>query len=154
MTITWTVEELDITDRPTAARVLEVQRAAYAIEAALIGYDPIPGRYEALQDLVATSSRLEWSGIRSGGTIVAAMSMSTDAGTVDIDRLVVDPAWFRLGLARALIASLPLSAVVTVSTGSDNRPGIALYESVGFTAVWERPIAPDVMITHFRRLAG
>lgn len=154
MTITWTVEELDITDRPTAARVLEVQRAAYAIEAALIGYELIPGRYETSQDLVATSSRLEWSGIRSGGTIVAAMSMSTDAGTVDIDRLVVDPAWFRLGLARALIASLPLSAVVTVSTGSDNRPGTALYESAGFTAVSEQPIAPDVMITHLRRLAG
>lgn len=148
------IEALDVADLSTALRVLEIQRAAYAIEADLIGFDGIPGRTETLEDLVATATRLEWSGIRSAGTVVAAMAVSVDAGTCDIDRLVVDPEWFRRGLARRLLAELPDGLPVTVSTGSANLPGIALYESMGFTAESKEIVAPGLAVTRFRRPAG
>lgn len=150
----WTVKALDLSDRPTAVRVLEIQRAAYRVEADLIGFGDIPGAGDQIDDLLATAIRLDWSGITSAGTIVAAMAVSMDAGACDIDRLVVDPQWFRRGLARALLAALPTGVAVTVSTGSANGPGIALYESAGFAAESMETVAPGLTITHLRRSVG
>lgn len=150
----WKVEGLDPTDRPTAIRVLEVQQAAYAVESDLIGFDEIPGRTETVDDVMASSDRLDWLGVRSSGTIVAAMATSTEAGTCDVDRLVVDPAWFRRGLARALLAALPSRLEVTVSTGSANHPGIAMYRSMGFGVESAVEVAPGLEITHLRRAGG
>ena len=141
----WKVEGLDPTDRPTAIRVLEIQQAAYAVESDLIGFDEIPGRTETVDDVIASSDRLDW---------LAAMATSTEAGTCDIDRLVVDPAWFRRGLARALLAALPSRLEVTVSTGSANHPGIAMYRSMGFRVESAVEVAPGLEITHLRRAGG
>jgi ribosomal protein S18 acetylase RimI-like enzyme len=149
----WRIEALDLSDRPTAARVVEIQRAAYAVEAALIGFDGIPARSATLENLLATAMRFEWSGIRSAGTVVAAMAVSMESGMCDIDRLVVDPGWFRRGLARALLSALPTGVAVTVSTGSANGPGIALYEGMGFVAESVETVAPGLEVTHLRRPA-
>ena len=149
----WKVETLELADRPTAVRLLEIQRAAYAVEADLIGFDDIPGRSETLENLVATAMPLEWSGIRSDGTVVAAMAVSMQAGRCEIDRLVVDPRWFRRGLAQALLSALPAGIDVTVSTGSANRPGISLYEAMGFDAESVETVAQGLEITHLRRPA-
>lgn len=147
----WKVDPLDLSDRRTAARVFEIQRAAYGIEADLIGFDGIPVLAETLADLRGSASLLEWAGIRSEGSIVAAMATRSDRGVREIDRLVVDPAWFRCGLARALVSTLADRGSVTVSTGTANLPAIELYESMGFTRDSTEAIAPGVTITHLRR---
>lgn len=148
------IEPLELSDRPTATRILAIQRAAYTIEAALIGFDGIPVLAETLEDLMESASFLEWIGIRSEGSIVAAMATRTERGVCDIDRLVVDPAWFRRGLARSLVSTLADRRTVTVSTGAANLPGIELYESMGFQQESTETIPPGVMIAHLRRSAG
>lgn len=151
MTQEWVVEPLELSDRRTATRILEIQRAAYTIEAALLGFDGIPVLAETLEDLMEPTSILEWIGIRCGGSIVAAMATRSERGVCDIDRLVVDPAWFRRGLARALVSTLADRGSVTVSAGTANLPAIELYESMGFQQESTEAIAPGVTIKHLRR---
>ncbi|HKA67577.1 MAG TPA: GNAT family N-acetyltransferase, partial [Actinomycetes bacterium] len=74
-------------------------------------------------------------------------------GELDIDRLAIDPRFFRLGLASALLAALPAAAAVIVSTGARNEPALALYRRHGFEPTGSREIAPGVMVTELCRPA-
>lgn len=147
-----TVEQLDLSEGSTAAEVLAIQRAAYRIEADLIGYEEIPPLREGLDQLVAHP--LNWLGIRSSdGAVVAALGFVRTAGRVDIDRLMVAPACFGRGMARALIGALGDEVKITVSTGTANTPARRLYESSGFTDVGDEMVEPGLSITHFEREA-
>ncbi len=143
------VSGIDISDREVAGRVLRVQRLAYRVEADLIGFDQIPPLTETLEDLMAAD--LRWLGVLLSGEVVAAMATTEESGTVDIDRLVVAPAFARRGLGSALIESLGLDCAVTVSTGSGNTPARLLYESKGFTLTGESSPTPGLSVTHFVR---
>ena len=149
----WMVEPIDVSDRRIAARVLNIQRAAYGIEAGLIGFEGIPALAENLEDLMESAYLLGWTGIRFEGSIVAAMATRTERGVCDIDRLVIDPAWFRRGLARSLVSTLADRRTVTVSTGATNLPGIELYESMGFQQESTETKPPGVTIAYLRRSA-
>lgn len=144
------VESLDIQDGPTARAVLSIQRAAYRVEADLVGFDGIPPLHETLDDLV--SRPLTWLGVRSvDGVVVAALGYTERAGHVDIDRLVVAPDHFRHGMASALVGALDPRMRITVATGTANRPAHRLYEAHGFAQTGDEMIAPGLSITHFER---
>ena len=51
----WHVERLDLSDVETAVQVLQVQRAAYRVEAELIGFDGIPPLHESYEELIVSS---------------------------------------------------------------------------------------------------
>ena len=80
------VLRLDVTNTDVAAELLGLQKAAYRIEADLIGSDAIPPLHETLADLV--SSELRWRGVRRAESLVAALAYSDDGTAIDIDRLV------------------------------------------------------------------
>ncbi|GAA0942388.1 hypothetical protein GCM10009554_34820 [Kribbella koreensis] len=148
------IRVLDLTDVATAERVLVVQRLAYAVEAALIGFDGIPPLHEDLAGLMASSEH--WLGRYSDdGELVAAVAYELpDPETVEISRLVVDPAHARRGHGRALLDqldSLEPRPVSLVSTGTANAPAVNLYLSRGYSADAEVEIAPGVTITQFSR---
>ncbi len=75
-------------------------------------------------------------GARRDGRLVGAVAYMRDGGTVDIHRLVVDPAAFRGGIATALLDALEArerdAEHWTVGTGAANAPARALYERRGF----------------------
>ena len=48
---------LDLSDPDTLRRLWDLQRASYAVEAELIGFDGIPALHESLDDLIAAESR-------------------------------------------------------------------------------------------------
>ena len=73
-----------------AARLLEVQHAAYAVEARLIGDEHIPALSEDLAALVAAD--LDWLVADEDGAVLGALGRRDTDGAVGIDRLVVDPA--------------------------------------------------------------
>jgi GNAT superfamily N-acetyltransferase len=158
-------------DEAVARALLRIQRAAYAVEAALIGDDRIPVLHESLDDLRAAP--LHWLGAvvdgdeppvvpaaavpgrpHGAGRLVGALAWTGDATTVDIDRLVVDPVAHRRGIGRALVDAVLTRAgdrTVLVATGRANRPARALYESFGFAALGDAEPVPGLWITRDAR---
>ena len=83
------IERRDPADDPgLAARLLEIQHAAYAIEARLIGDDRIPPLSEDVTELVGAG--LDWLVATGGGAVLGALALTDDGGGTGIDRLVVD----------------------------------------------------------------
>ncbi|HEY0638262.1 MAG TPA: GNAT family N-acetyltransferase [Pseudonocardiaceae bacterium] len=147
------VVRLELTDA-LVARVVEVQRAAYAVEAALIGFDGIPALHEGPDDVRASGEEfLGWHD--EGGVLAGVLGWRRlPDGAVDICRLVVSPERHRRGVATALLDALdevaPADRTV-VSTATANGPALALYERRGFRRVDTREIAPGVTITLLER---
>ncbi|MGW7682213.1 GNAT family N-acetyltransferase [Kribbella sp. NPDC054772] len=147
------ITSLDVTDRALAERLLAIQHAAYAVEAELIGFDGIPPLQENLDGLMSSSEH--WLGRYDGTLLVGAVAYEfPDDRTVEISRLIVDPAHGRRGHGRALLDELDRiepRPVSLVSTGAVNTPATALYKSRGYAEVSHTTIAPGVDVTHFQR---
>lgn len=146
------ITSLDLTDRTLAERLLAIQHAAYAVEAKLIGFDGIPPLQEDLGGLM--SSTEHWLGRYDGEVLVGAVAYELTPDSVEISRLIVDPAHARRGHGRALLDHLdqleprPISLV---STGSANTPAVSLYKARGYTDIGQVEVAPGIHITQFRR---
>jgi hypothetical protein len=115
-------------DDAVARRVLEIQRAAYAVEADLVGYDTIPPLHETVTEL--QSRPLVFLGVSCDRTLAGVLGYRRDGDTVDIDRLAGDPVFFHRGLAtrmlRELFAGERDARAFTVSTGLGNQPAVSL----------------------------
>jgi ribosomal protein S18 acetylase RimI-like enzyme len=147
------IRPIDPADPGLAPRLLDVQHRAYAVEAALIGFDGIPPLQEDLAGLMASTEH--WLGCFEDDQLVAAVAYEIpDHETVDITRLVVDPAYARRGHARALLDALDdlePRGVSLVSTGTANTPAVNLYLGRGYRETEQLEVGPGVRITKFRR---
>lgn len=143
------VETLDISDGVVAAQVLGVQRAAYQVEADLVGSTDIPPLQESLTELMAAP--VCWRGIRVDDEVVAAIAFTQEGNTIDIDRLIVAPGRMRSGYGSALVSSLDVGAAIVVSTGSENRPACDFYLRHGFVEAGQSEPVPGLSVTHFQR---
>ncbi len=143
-----------VRDPLLAARLLDIQHAAYAVEARLIGDDRIPPLAEDVAALVAAG--LDWLVATDGGAVLGALGLRDTAEGVEIDRLVVDPAVARRGTGRALVAAVLADAAgrrVTVSTGRGNAPARRLYAQAGFRETGEREVLPGLWVVDAERPA-
>jgi ribosomal protein S18 acetylase RimI-like enzyme len=148
------IRRLDLSDPAVAERLLTIQHAAYAVEAELIGFDGIPPLQEDLAGLMASTEH--WLGRYDGAVLVGAVAYVLTDDSVDISRLIVDPAYARRGHGRALLDHLDQlepRQVSLVSTGSANTPAITLYKSRGYTEIGQVEVAPGVYVTQFRRVS-
>ena len=141
------------TDTPVAQRVLEIQRAAYAVEAALVGFDAIPPLHETLSEL--QEQPLIFLGVSCDNVLAGVLGYRREGDSVDIDRLAVDPSFFRRGLATKLLRELFVRerdvTGFTVSTGFGNQPAIELYERFGFRQAGFGEPEPGVRIVLLER---
>ena len=144
------IRRLDLSDEDTLHRLWTLQRAAYAVEAELIGFDGIPPLHESLDDLRACGESFLGNDELTG----AVSWVRTPDGTLDICRLVVDPRAHRSGIASALLDALdrlePTDRAI-VSTGTANLPALALYRRRGFVTTGTQEIAPGVTLTLLAR---
>ena len=118
--------------------MLAVQRASYAVEAALIGFPDVPPLRETVEALQASDEEV-WL-CEEGGEVVGAVGLELGDDEVVIARLFVAPPAFRHGVGTALVRhALEVAGArrVRVGTGADNAPAIALYERHGFRRVGE-----------------
>lgn len=139
----------------TAAELLALQRASYAVEAALIASDAIPALHDTVETLVA--ARLTWYGIRDATGLLGAVAIVEGPERVDLDRLVVAPRAFRRGVGTALVRhvlALAGERRVEVSTGRDNAPARALYARAGFVETGEEEVVPGLWVTRCARAAA
>ncbi|MFC6150080.1 MULTISPECIES: GNAT family N-acetyltransferase [Mumia] len=146
---------LDLSDRDLAAALLAVQRAAYAVEAELIGFPDLPMLHETLDELMASDE--EFLGAYEDDVLVGAVSwIRLDDGTVDIYRLIVHPDAHRRGIGSSLLEVLAViepTHRTIVSTGSVNAPALALYAGLGFVVVGVREVGPGIGLTDLERRA-
>ncbi len=144
---------LDLADESTASELLELQRRAYRVEAELIGSDGIPPLRETLAELQASPET--FLGARVDGVLAGAISWRFDGETIDVHRLVVDPARFRRGVGSALLrralAAEPEARAAIVQTGASNEPALALYRREGFAATAELEPLPGFRVVRFRK---
>jgi ribosomal protein S18 acetylase RimI-like enzyme len=140
-------------DIEVARRVLEIQRASYQVEADLVGYDAIPVLHETLDELQAQP--LIFLGVSSNHVLAGLLGYRRDGDLVDIDRLAIDPAFFRRGLATKLMRELLVrereARRFTVSTGFGNAPALALYARFGFAVIGTDEPAPGVRTVQLAR---
>ncbi|MEU9146978.1 GNAT family N-acetyltransferase [Streptomyces sp. NPDC048349] len=146
------IRPLDLSDDDTAAGVHRVGLAAYAVEAELIGFGGIPALGESLEQMRGRA--LHWVGaVSGGGEIAGFLAWEEQAGGVGIDRLCVDPARFRRGIASRLLrhalTELFPGRPVTVTTGAANSPAVALYTRTGFTRGPDFSPAPGLVMASF-----
>lgn len=147
------VQVLDHRDPAVAAGLVALQRAAYRVEADLLGTDALPPLHESTSDVAALDLVLLGIGV---DPVVAALGYRVHDGELDIDRLMVAPASHRRGLARRLLgfvlAVVP-HATATVSTGAGNLPARRLYASLGFVEDGRREPVPGLTVIAHRRPA-
>jgi ribosomal protein S18 acetylase RimI-like enzyme len=144
---------LDLSDPDTLRRVWELQRAAYAVEAELIGFAGIPPLCGSLQQLHDCGE--SFLGLDDETGLAGAVSWTRlRDGTLDICRLMVHPRAHRRGIATTLLDSLdqlePATRAV-VATGSANLPALALYRRRGFTPTGTRQVGPATTVTLLER---
>ena len=149
------IQPVDITDPLEAARVLELQRVSYRVEADLLGVE-IPPMRETLVELQACAE--VFHGWRESGVLAGFVSHKLIGDVLDVHRVAVHPAFFRRGIARSLLAFvLKLERNATcaiVQTGSLNAPAHRLYESLGFRVLEVREAAPGLSVTLFVKSLG
>ncbi|MEK3979601.1 GNAT family N-acetyltransferase [Psychrobacillus sp. FSL K6-2836] len=136
-------------DEKVAESILSIQLPAYKVEADLIGFDGIPQLLDTIEDI--KNSKELFFGKLDGSKLVGFLSYEDTEELIDICRLVVDPNYFRKGIASELIDYL-LSIKnseknVVVSTGAKNVPAITLYERHNFKKVADIEIEPNFYIT-------
>ena len=125
--------------------MLEVQHAAYAIEAQLIGYPQLPPAHETLASLQGCGEEL-WL-CEEDGELVGAVGLEHSDAELVIARLFVAPHALRRGVGAALVRHALARAHgrrVRVGTGAANLPALALYERLGFRRDREAEPAPGV----------
>ena len=136
------------------ARIADLHKVSYAVEAALIGSFDMPPLREPRHDLACCGET--FYGYFVGGEMVGAVSYKVKTGVMDVHRLVVHPQHFHEGIARSLLKHIedveaPLSRIV-VSTGSKNLSARSLYRRLGFAEKREVEVARGSRVGLFEKV--
>ena len=147
------IQKLDIDDPSIRAKIIELQRRSYLVEAQLIGYFMIPGLIEGDSEL--SQSDEVFYGYWQTEVLVGMISFKLDSGLLDIYRLVVCPDSFKKGIAAALISfveNLDLGFdQVVVGTAKANIPACRLYSKLGFECLSEMELEPGLTFVKFSK---
>jgi ribosomal protein S18 acetylase RimI-like enzyme len=144
---------LNLANPVTVNRLWYLQQQAYRVEAALIGFAEIPPLLETMEELQAAKDA--FFGFYHGAALAGAIACETHDNALEITRLVVDPHFFRQGIAQKMLSFIAQQyshyAIMRVSTGSKNEPALQLYLKNGFLVVRTTSIAPGIGLTHLER---
>lgn len=129
------VHPADHRDRAVAEGIHAVQKAAYTLEAELLGARRFPPLDRTVDDVQRGAERFIVA--TDNGAIIGAIGVEPGAapGELLIGSLVVMPDRWREGIGRRLVQAVidaHPTTPLTVSTGVKNAPGPALYAACGF----------------------
>ena len=150
------IRRLDLSNEVETAELLALQKAAYTVEAELIGSSEIPPLKDTLRDLMRCGET--FYGCFEKGRLVGAISYKCEGRVLDVHRLVVHPDHFCKGIGRSLVLYLEnaerTAGKIVVSTGTKNYPAKKLYLGLGFREAAEAEVAPAVHISFFEKELG
>jgi len=130
------IEKLLNANEETANEIHSLFQKSYKIEGELLGATDFPPLKRPIKDYIKT--RNEFFGYKKNGELAGIIEISDQRNYTDIFSLVVDPQFFRQGIATALIGftiSTFESNLYVVETGVDNLPACNLYRKFGFQEV-------------------
>lgn len=135
------IRPLDLSDHHVAEEIWALQHAAYRQEAAVVGEAGLPPLRETVASL-QHSQETFYGCYAEDGELTGAVSVLETEGRMAIRRMMVDPAYFRQGIASALLEHVTGTAYPErdwiVDAETRNVPAIRLYERIGFerAGVW------------------
>lgn len=132
--------KLDHTIKRTAELIRSVFQASYAVEAKLLNAENFPPLHRKLNEFVESDS--SFYGQYNEEILVAVIEIRERDDSIHIQSLVVDPNYFRQGIASTLLQYIfdtYRAKRFTVETGLANEPAKKLYERFGFakTKEWD-----------------
>ncbi|GGW61492.1 acetyltransferase (GNAT) family protein [Winogradskyella epiphytica] len=132
------IKKLQNSNIEISQNILKVFRASYAIEAKLLNASDFPPLNRPLENYI--NSKTQFFGYYKNQRLAGVVEIDNNQDYTLIRSLVVDPIFFRQGIASALIEFVFKtfeSDLFIVETGVDNGPAIKLYKNFGFTEVMQ-----------------
>ena len=134
------IQKIDPTHPSMAQKIWTVFQLSYAVEAKLLNATNFPPLQRTVEDFL--SSKTDFYGYMREHELSAVVEIADNPTMTHIQSLVVDPAFFRQGIAGKLIDfvfSTYQTPVFMVETGLANEPAKRLYLKYGFkeVAVWD-----------------
>lgn len=127
------IKILDHEKETTAKQIYAIFQVSYAVEAELLGATDFPPLKRTIENFIKSNS--SFFGYWQRERLAAVLEIEPQPTAFHICSLVVDPYFFRQGIASKLIdhiLDLFEGNTVTVETGLANEPAKKLYERFGF----------------------
>ena len=135
-----------------AQNIRRLFQCSYKVEALLLGAINFPPLSRPLEEFYNCPN--DFVGYYEDHKLVAAVEMKNEVSSMHIQSLVVDPNYFRKGIARKLIAFVLDhydAHEFTVETGRDNAPARKLYEGFDFILEKSYTATEKIIKVRYRR---
>ncbi len=146
------IKKLDHKIIGISEKIHSIFQESYAVEAKLLQAKDFPPLKRAIDDFL--NSETEFYGYFRNQEMAAVIELKSNKDSTHIQSLVVDPKFFRQGIAQSLISYLLDSfdsALYTVETGVANQPAVTLYEKNGFVEIERYYAEFDIRKVRFER---
>lgn len=130
------IEKLQNNDIEISKKIFSVFQVSYAVEAKLLGATNFPPLKRSLENYIKSNTL--FFGYFKNKNLAGVIEIDCNNNYTHINSLVVDPKFFRQGIARKLMDftfNTFDSNLFTVETGLKNDPAITLYKKFGFKEV-------------------
>jgi len=130
------IEKLQNTDIEISKKIFSVFQRSYKIEAKLLKATNFPPLKRPLENYIKSGT--EFFGYYKNKNLAGVIEIDYNNDFTHINSLVVDPKFFRQGIARKLmefVFNTFDSNLFVVETGLENGPATKLYKNFGFKEV-------------------
>lgn len=147
------IQPLSNKDIAVATQIRSVFQASYTIEAKLLNATNFPPLKRSLENFMTCNNL--FYGYAKGDDLAGVIEIDHSSTVTNINSLVVDPRFFRQGIAGKLIAFVFdtfESPLFVVETGVDNKPATDLYRKYGFKEVKQWDTVYGIRKVRFERI--
>ena len=130
------IVKIDHKNSAIAKNIYSIFQASYKVEAKLLKAADFPPLKRTIAEFPVSNN--VFYGYYKDDNLVGVIEIESSTSSTHIQSLVVDPKYFRKGIARELVNFILInytSKIFTVETGVDNHPAIKLYTSFNFQEV-------------------
>lgn len=130
------IKKLQNSNIEISKNIFSIFQVSYAIKAELLNITDFPPLKRTLENYINSST--EFFGYFKNQNLAGVIEIDNNNNFTHINSLVVDPKFFRQGIARKLMEFVFEtfdSDLFVVETGLENGPATKLYNNLGFKEV-------------------